>query len=160
MRYYSEQFDLKYGSDTAAGLDLPYYDDNRHRNLHEYSKFGKWWRSRKLILPFVRYKLPTGIYVEMEPNEYGEIDSRSSTSKKKMLPLCRTIDSDYRGNIHVVFMMFSLLPRFIKVGECRFQMVVKPYHQKEPKRMMSRNSLSLTNRGDKGFGHTDNKEGK
>lgn len=160
MNYFSEKYDLKYGSDDAAGLDLPYYDAKRHDNLHAYSKFGQWWRSRKLILPFVRYKLPTGIYVEMEPDEYGEIDSRSSTSKKKMLPLCRTIDADYRGNIHVVFMMFSLLPRFIKMGECRFQMVVKPYNRKYPSRVPSRNHLSDTERGVNGFGHTDNKKGE
>jgi dUTP pyrophosphatase len=158
LPYFSQSgLPLKYGSDGAAGLDLPYYDEKRHKNLEQYSKFGQWWRSRKLILPFVRYKLPTGIHVEMDEGEYGEIDSRSSTSKKKMLPLCRTIDEDYRGNIHVVFVMLSLKPRIIKMGECRFQMVIKPYHRKSPKPVGSVDALSKTARGENGFGHTDEK---
>ena len=159
MKYYSQSTnDLKYGSDNAAGLDLPYYDEKKHKDLWRYSKFGQWLRSRKLILPLVRYKLPTGIFVEMDDNEYGEIDSRSSTSKKKMIPLCRTIDPDYRGNIHVVFMMFTFLPRIIKVGECRFQMVQKPFNRKEPLRVYSLAQLSETKRGSGGFGSTDSKK--
>jgi dUTP pyrophosphatase len=158
MPYYSQShLILRYGSKGAAGLDLPYYDEKRHKDLEKYSKFGQWWRSRKLILPFVRYKLPTGIHVQMNEDEYGEIDSRSSTSKKKMLPLCRTIDNDYRGNIHVVFMMLSLFPRIIKMGECRFQLVVKPYNAKYPSRVGLLSELSETARGHDGFGSTDQK---
>lgn len=163
LRYYSHDTDhqLSYGSDGAAGIDLPYYDIKRHSKLSEMKGIKKWFAERKIIFPFKRYKLPTGIHVEMSPGEYGEIDSRSSTSKKKWIPLCRTIDEDFRGNIHVVFMSFSLLPKIIKVGECRFQMIIKPYNKKHNiKKVYTKHELSQTNRGENGFGSTDNKGDK
>lgn len=162
--YYSQQLgkegSITYGTDGAAGIDLPYYDSNRHYDLYHLPKWKRWFAERKLILPFVRYKLPTGIHMAIPEGHYGQIDSRSSTSKKKMFPLCRTIDSDYRGNIHVVFMMLSLLPRFIKVGETRFQIVVQPYVRAKLGRVDHRGDLGKTVRGDQGFGSTDNKEVK
>src|SRR6185312_15438590 len=77
LKYYSAMYDLEYGIEGAAGLDLPYYDRKRHASLKylKASKFHRWFLDRKLILPFVRYKLPTGVHVEMSPDEYGEIDS-------------------------------------------------------------------------------------
>jgi deoxyuridine 5'-triphosphate nucleotidohydrolase len=159
MKYYSQsEFDIKYGSEGAAGLDLPFYDHKKHRATARLPKWKRWFKERTLILPFKRYKLPTGIHVEMAPDEYGEIDSRSSTSKKLVLVLCRTIDHDYRGNIHVVFV--SLIPWIIKKGDYKFQMVVKPYNKKVPQRQFLLAHLSDTARGHGGFGSTDDKEGK
>ncbi|ACI91022.1 gp22.1 [Bacillus phage SPO1] len=162
MRYYSNdpKHDLSYGSEGAAGIDLPYYDDKKHANLDNLKGIKKWFAERKFIFPFKRYKLPTGIHVEMDKGEYGEIDTRSSTSKKLWLPLCRTIDEDFRGNIHVVFMSFYPFPRIIKARECRFQMVVKPYNKKSFAKVSSKEQLSNTNRGENGFGSTDNKGDK
>ncbi len=155
MKYFSQSiYDLKYGSEGAAGLDLPYYDHMKHLGSSDLPKWKRWLAEHTLIIPFKRYKLPTGIHVEMNPDEYGEIDSRSSTSKKLVLVLCRTIDHDYRGNIHVVFV--SLIPWIIKKGDYRFQMVVKPYNRKQPIKQTSIYDLSDTVRGHGGFGSTDN----
>ncbi|WCS68539.1 deoxyuridine 5'-triphosphate nucleotidohydrolase [Bacillus phage vB_BsuM-Goe16] len=162
MKYYSDdpKHDLSYGSEGAAGIDLPYYDAKRHANLDNLKGIKKWFAERKFIFPFKRYKLPTGVRVEMEEGEYGEIDSRSSTSKKLWIPLCRTIDEDFRGNIHVVFMSFYPFPRVIKARECRFQMIIKPYNKKSFERVKYWAMLSLTKRGENGFGSTDNKGDK
>jgi dUTP pyrophosphatase len=155
LKYYSQKYDLRYGSEGAAGIDLPYYDEKRHANLDKLPKWKRWFAERKLILPFKRYKLPTGIHVEMSPDEYGEIDTRSSTSKKLVIMLCRTIDSDYRGNIHVVFV--SLIPWIIKAGDYKFQMIVKPYNRKTLERQLRLEDLSNTERGAEGFGSTERK---
>lgn len=143
MNYYSESgLGIFYGTEDSAGLDLPYYDPEVNMIMVE---------------PGERVKLPTGIYCEIPKGNYGEIDSRSSTSKMKLIPACRTIDSDYRGNIHVVFINVGKDPVVIKRGDYLAQMIIKPYTKVEPNRVGTRDELSDTVRADNGFGHTTDK---
>jgi dUTP pyrophosphatase len=110
-----------------------------------------------IIEPGERVKLPTGIYCEIPKGNYGEIDTRSSTSKLLLLPLCRTIDSDYRGNIHVVLTNVGKDPQVVKRGDYLAQMIVKPYTKVKPNKVGSREELSSTERAENGFGHTTEK---
>jgi dUTP pyrophosphatase len=143
MNYYSESgLEIFYGTEDSAGLDLPYYDSEV---------------SMVIIEPGERAKLPTGIYCEIPEGNYGEIDTRSSTSKLKLIPACRTLDADYRGNIHIVLINVGKDPVVVKRGDYLAQMIVKPYTKVSPNRVSSREELSKTDRGTNGFGHTTDK---
>lgn len=145
IKYYSEGgYPIFHGTEHSAGIDLPYYDPIREIVV---------------INPFQRVKLPTGIHMEIPEGYYGEIDSRSSTSKLLLLPLCRTIDSDYRGNIHVVVVNLGEKPVVISRGQYLFQMIIKPYLKISPNKVESQEDLSKTLRGVNGFGHTTEKRG-
>lgn len=139
MNYTSEsEFGISYATENSAGLDLPFYDPEVEEVVAK---------------PGERVSLKTGIAIEFPEGTYGEIDSRSSTSKLLLLPLCRTIDGDYRGNIRTVFVNTGTEDVVIKRGDYLFQIIIKPYESVLPFRV-SPGQLTETVRGDKGFGHS------
>lgn len=142
MNYFSESgLEIFYGTEDSAGLDLPYYDPDVDEII---------------VQPGERVALPSGIYCEIPQGNYGEIDTRSSTSKRKLVPGCRTIDSDYRGNIHVVLINVGTVPQIIKRGEYLAQMIIKPYNKVKLNKVNLIEELASTDRGSKGFGSTGN----
>lgn len=137
MRYKSDsEYEIRYGTEDSAGIDLPFYDPE----VEEVT-----------IHPGERVSLKTGIYMEFPEGTYGEIDSRSGTSKLLLLPLCRTIDGDYRGNIRTVVVNVGREPVTVRRGQYLFQIVIKPYVKVTP---VLSEVLSDTVRGDNGFGHS------
>jgi dUTP pyrophosphatase len=142
MKYYSHSgLEIFYGTDDSAGIDLPYYDPEV---------------SMIIVEPGDRVALPTGIHMKIPDGNYGEIDTRSSTSKRLLVPLCRTIDSDYVGNIHVVLANVGTKPQVIKRGDYLAQIIVKPYTKVKPHQVDSKEELGTTPRGESGFGSTGN----
>lgn len=140
MKYYSESgLPIFYGTKFSAGLDLPFYDPE----IEEIT-----------VLPGERVKLATGIHAEIPEGTYGKIDPRSSTSKRLLTVLCSTIDCDYRGNIHIVMCNVGKEPQTIKRGEYLAQMVIIPYVKVSVQVAESKDALSDTERGVKGFGST------
>jgi dUTP pyrophosphatase len=96
----------------------------------------------------------TNISIEMPPNIEAQIRSRSGLAFKNgifVLNAPGTIDSDYRGDVGVILANFSDNAFDVKVGDRIAQMVfakvIKPDFSES-------SDLSLTSRGDGGFGHT------
>lgn len=141
MNYYSESgLELKYGTPSSAGLDLPFYDPE----LEEVT-----------IHPKQRTMLKTGIYCEIPEGYFGLLDNRSSTSKLVIDLLCRTIDSDYRGNIRVVYVNNGENPVVVRRGEKLAQMILIPVFQPNLNKLIDLSELNTnTIRSDNGFGHT------
>lgn len=140
MKYYSESgLEIKYGTEGAAGLDIPFYDPEMESVT---------------IQPGERVALKTGIYCEFPEGYYGHMDSRSSTSKLKIDLLCHTIDGDYIGNIRLPFINNGSEPVTVNRGDYLTQMIITPYRTVYPEMVSSPDQLKPSNRGDRGFGHT------
>lgn len=145
LLYHTESgMPISFGTEHSAGLDLPYYDPDAESIT---------------LQPGDRALLPTGISCEIPEGYFGLLDSRSSTSKKKLDLLCRIIDADYRGVIHLSVINHNDTPVTIERGDYMFQMVITPYLKVHPAKVMDKSLLSATERGSKGFGSTGNKKG-
>ena len=123
------------GSEEAAGYDL-YSIDSVNINPGEC----------KLISTGIAIQLPTGYF--------GAIFPRSGTAVKRGLRLANcvaVIDSDYRGEIIVALHNHSNSPYVTKPGERIAQLIFIPYLAIE---LVETENLSLTERGQKGFGST------
>lgn len=143
LLYYSESgYELFYAHDGDAGLDLPIWDDRYGEEI--------------TLQPGESKKLRTGVYMKIPEGNYGELDTRSSTSKIKLNLLCRTIDSGYIGNIHLAIINQNSEPVTIKQGQCICQIVIKPYTKVDPVNIPNLEGFlavtGKTTRGDKGFG--------
>jgi len=147
---YKKMRRLSYGTEHSAGLDLPIWDERLVN--------GEWSTDGTYVLqPMEQKTFKTGVYLEIPPGHYGQLDSRSSTSKKKLDLLCHTLDADFRGNIRVAVINLNTEPVEIKNGDYLFQVIIKPYTKVVPQRVESPYHLGDTERGEGGFGSTDEK---
>ena len=106
------------------------------------------------ILPLERKLLPTGLFIELPIGYEAQIRPRSGLALKRGLTVLNTpgtIDADYRGEIGVILINLSSEPQTIEPGERICQMVVKEYTRVE---WVQTESLSSSERGEGGFGHT------
>lgn len=99
-------------------------------------------------------KVPLGIAVELLPGECMLLLPRSSTGTKTPLRMSNSvglIDSDYRGEIAMTFDNLSTEDFEIHIGDRLVQgLVISPLKQQ----FIKVDSLSETERGNKGFGST------
>jgi dUTP pyrophosphatase len=96
----------------------------------------------------------TGIAVEMPAGVEAQVRPRSGLASRHGIGVLNspgTIDSDYRGEIKVVLFNASPLPHKVKAGDRIAQLVFSRTLSVELKECPS---LSETERGDGGFGHT------
>lgn len=145
LPYYSESgYELFYGHDGDAGLDLPIWDDRFPKEI--------------VMTPGMSLTLKTGVYMKIPENNYGFLDTRSSTSKIKLDLLCRTIDEPYTGNIRLALINLNTEPVTINQGQCVAQIIIKPYTKVTPIPSPDLEDflaqVGETTRGDKGFGST------
>lgn len=145
LHYYSESgYELFYGHDGDAGLDLPIWDDRYPEEI--------------TFQPGEAITLKTGVYMKIPEGNFGLLDTRSSTSKIKLDLLCRTIDEPYTGNIRLALINLNEKPVTIKQGQCVAQIIIKPYTKVEPIPAQDledfKEIVGDTTRGDKGFGST------
>ena len=126
-----------YESDGAAGLDL-------RADIEEPIPLAVG--ARALI--------PTGLVVQL-PNGYeAQIRPRSGLALRHGITLLNspgTIDSDYRGEIHVLLVNLGSDGFAVERGDRIAQMVVAPVSRV---RWRESDSLGSTRRGEGGFGHT------
>ena len=123
------------GSAEAAGLDL--YAD---RSVS--------------IMPHCNNLVPTGISVVIPTGYYGRIAPRSGISVKTGLMVnAGVIDSDYRGEIKIVFQNSTQKYVDIKAGEKVAQLIIEKIALLNVKEV---DSLENTERGSNGFGSTGN----
>jgi len=110
-----------------------------------------------VLQPLQRALIPTGLYMELPVGYEAQVRPRSGLAAKHGITVLNTpgtIDADYRGEIKVIMVNLSNEPFEIKNGERIAQMVISAHMQAQLKLA---DSLSETDRGAGGFGHTGKK---
>ncbi len=127
----------KYATPLSAGMDL-------RANLDE----------PMVLAPMQRALVPTGLYMALPCGYEAQVRPRSGLAIKKGVTVLNspgTIDADYRGEVCVILINLSDTPFTITDGERIAQMVIARHETVE---WQSVESLSDTERGEGGFGHT------
>lgn len=127
----------KYATNSSAGLDL-----RAHLNANLILKPGEF----KLI--------KTGLFVEIPVGYEAQVRPRSGLAFKHGITVLNapgTIDADYRGELGVLLINHGKEPFEIKTGERIAQLVLAKHEQIE---WEVASTLSNTDRGTGGFGHT------
>ena len=93
--------------------------------------------------------IPTGIAVELPPNTCMILKDRSGLALKGLHILAGVIDENYRGEIKVVMVNLSKNRITLSRGTRVTQALILPYLSPE---IVEVDTLSDTERGDKGFG--------
>lgn len=106
------------------------------------------------LLPMQRCLVPTGLFIALPPGYEAQVRPRSGLALKKGIGVLNspgTIDADYRGEICVILVNLSDEPFTINDGERIAQMVIARHERAE---WIETDTLSETERGEGGFGHT------
>lgn len=107
-----------------------------------------------VLKPMERYLVPTGLFIEIPEGYEAQVRARSGLAIKHGISLVNgigTIDSDYRGEIKVILINLGEKDFTINNGDRIAQMVFIRHEQVE---FELTDSLSDTDRGAGGFGHT------
>lgn len=137
MKVVDPKYTPEYATEGAAGMDLK-------ARLEE----------PVTLLPRQRTLIPTGVCIELPEGYEAQIRARSGLASKFGITLISgvgTIDSDYRGELHVPLINQNEHVVQIKDGDRIAQIIVTEYTHITPNIV---HKLSETNRGNKGFGHT------
>lgn len=108
-------------------------------------------KKKVIIWPFQTKVIPLGIRTEFDAGYYLEVRGRSGNSLKGIQTFIGTVDSDYRGIIGAITHNASLLPKVIHPDDRIAQVMIK---QVIPSTFMIEDELSITERGENGFGST------
>jgi dUTP pyrophosphatase len=106
------------------------------------------------LAPGARASIPAGIAIELPQGTEGQVRPRSGLAAKNGLTVLNapgTIDSDYRGEIHVILVNLGNEPFRVERGLRIAQLIVAPVVQA---RILTTASLRPSRRGKKGFGST------
>ncbi len=106
------------------------------------------------LKPLARALVKTGLFIELPQGYEAQIRPRSGLALKKGITLLNspgTIDADYRGEIGVILVNLSADDFVVSDGERIAQMVIARHETAEWEEC---NTLSDTERGTGGFGHT------
>ncbi len=126
-----------YGTPQSAGMDL-----------------RAWLGEPVTLQPLERRLIPTGVSIELPEGYECQVRPRSGLALKRGLTLLNTpgtIDADYRGEIGVIMVNLDSKPQTIENGERICQMVVARHECVEWEAV---DTLSESERGEGGFGHT------
>ncbi|MNN10552.1 Deoxyuridine 5'-triphosphate nucleotidohydrolase [compost metagenome] len=111
-----------------------------------------------VLAPGESFLVKTGIHMKIPEGFYGDLDTRSSTSKLKLDLLCHTIDNDYLGNIRLALINLNSEPVTLKNGQALAQIIIKSYEKGKPSKLDNLEDFLFeageTTRGANGFGHT------
>lgn len=106
----------------------------------------------KLLAPFERAKIPTGLAFAIPEGYELNIRNRSGVTLKTPLVVWEgTVDSDFRGEVHIIVQNLSNEPFMVYEGERIAQGVINPVRRVEFTQVLF---LDETERGEGGFGHT------
>lgn len=109
-----------------------------------------------VLEPGARATLPTGFAVSIPEGYEGQVRPRSGLARRHGIQLVNapgTIDSDYRGEIHVLLLNSGDAPVEICRGDRIAQLVVAPVVRAEWQ-LVEAKDLAPTSRGGGGFGHS------
>jgi dUTP pyrophosphatase len=107
-----------------------------------------------VLAPGQRHLVPTGFAVALPPGFEAQVRPRSGLALRHGLTTLNspgTIDSDYRGEIHVLLVNLGEAPVTLRRGDRIAQLVVAPVVRAE---WQPAAELPASERGDGGFGHT------
>ena len=107
-----------------------------------------------VIKPMQRALVPTGLFMEIPVGYEGQVRPRSGLAIKSGITVLNspgTIDADYRGEVKVILINLSDADFVIKSGDRIAQLVIAKHEQPE---VVAVDTLSETERGAGGFGHT------
>lgn len=107
-----------------------------------------------VIKPLERVLVPTGLYMEIPEGYEGQVRPRSGLAIKNGITVLNTpgtIDADYRGEVKIILINLSDKEFVINSGERVAQIIFAKYEQME---VVNVETLSETERGAGGFGHT------
>ncbi len=136
--------------DEGRGLPLPGYMTEGSAGMDLYAAIPDTLQ----LDPGDIKLIPTGIAIELPRGFEAQIRPRSGLALKHGITLLNspgTIDSDYRGMISVIAVNFGKEPFILRRGERIAQMVIAKVYRAE---LIESLSLTETERGDGGFGHT------
>jgi dUTP pyrophosphatase len=97
------------------------------------------------------------LFIELPEGHEAQIRPRSGMALKHGLTVLNspgTIDADYRGEIKILLINLSDQPYTVQPGERIAQMIVSRHEKVSWKAV---ESLTDTQRGEGGYGHTGNK---
>jgi dUTP pyrophosphatase len=106
------------------------------------------------LRPLERSLVPTGLFVEIPVGYEAQVRPRSGLAIKQGITCLNspgTVDADYRGELKVILINLSTDPQVIHPGDRIAQMVIQKV---EMAGLLQVEVLSLTDRGEGGFGHT------
>jgi len=127
----------EYATVHSAGLDL-------RANLEQQIE----------LKPLERAMVPTGLYIELPEGHEAQVRPRSGLAAKHGISIVNTpgtIDPDYRGEIKVILVNLSDKAFILEPGERIAQMVISRFEHISWNQV---ETLSETERGEGGFGHT------
>ncbi len=107
-----------------------------------------------VIKPMERVLVPTGLFMEIPVGYEGQVRPRSGLAIKSGITVLNspgTIDADYRGEVKVILINLSNVDFVIKSGDRIAQLIIAKCEHTE---IVEVESLSDTERGAGGFGHT------
>ena len=107
-----------------------------------------------VIKPMQRALVPTGLFMEIPVGYEGQVRPRSGLAIKSGITVLNspgTIDADYRGEVKVILINLSDTDFVIKSGDRIAQLVIAKCEQMK---VVEVETLSETERGAGGFGHT------
>ena len=99
-------------------------------------------------------KIPTGIALEIPHSFYLRVEDRSGIATKGIHKIGGIIDSDYRGEIFIILHNTSNQDYEIEKHERIAQGIITPISQAD---FQQTETLSETQRGNRGFGSTGKK---
>jgi len=107
-----------------------------------------------VLKPLERAMVPTGLFIELPEGYEAQVRPRSGLAAKHGISIVNTpgtIDPDYRGEIKVILVNLSDVPFKLEPGERIAQMIIARFEHINWNEV---ESLSVTERGEGGFGHT------
>jgi dUTP pyrophosphatase len=137
---------------NGEGLALPAYQSALAAGLDLLAAVAE---DAPIILAPGKYALvPTGLSIALPPGYEAQVRPRSGLAVRHGVTVLNapgTVDADYRGEIGVPVINHGDAPFTIRRGERIAQMVIAPVVQAE---LVPVTTLSITTRGDGGFGST------
>ena len=127
-----------YETASSAGMDLRAYLPERPITLQ----------------PMQRMLIPTGLFMEIPEGYEGQVRPRSGLAIKNGITVLNTpgtIDADYRGEVKIILINLSDTDFTINSGDRIAQIIFAKCEQME---VVNVETLSETERGAGGFGHT------
>ena len=109
------------------------------------------------LKPMQRTLVPTGLFMEIPEGYEGQVRPRSGLAIKSGITVLNTpgtIDADYRGEVKIILINLSDTDFVINSGDRVAQIVFAKCEQME---VVNVDTLSDTERGAGGFGHTGRK---
>jgi dUTP pyrophosphatase len=141
-------------------MDIPVINESTNP-LPEYATTGSSGMDIRAFLPgpmelqpLQRVLVPTGLFLELPEGYEAQIRPRSGLAIKQGITCLNTpgtIDADYRGEIKVILINLSNETVTIQNGDRIAQMV---FQKVEKVRLQQAVTITETERGAGGFGHT------